>query len=217
MAPEIRNLAAKGRTWLWGIPAVLWLLFCFWYTNTGGPLSDEEIDAFGALAERAGFTPERVQRLRRFMIEDSGEQFLMVNLLDMADPDPAADLSPEESLARYMEHMFPQLFKRACHPILAGGVVFRALDLAGIEGGEHWSDVGVIRYRSRRDIMEIALNPVFNGKHGFKIAALEKTIAVPVEPQMNLGDLRLISFFGLFFLVVVADALVYRRRTRPAA
>ena len=76
--------------------------------------------------------------------------------------------------------------------------------------------MGVMRYRSRRDIMEIAVNPIFSVKHDVKLAALEKTIAVPVEPQLHLGDLRLIFFLGLFFLVAVADALIFRRVPRAA-
>lgn len=198
------------------MPAIVWLGFCFWYTNTEGRLSDDEIEAFAALAEQGGAAPERVQQLRRFMLEDSGDHFLMVNLLDMAEPDAEGGLTPEQSLARYMEHMYPELLKRACHPVLAGPVVFRALDLAGIEGAEHWDTVGVLRYRSRRDIMEIAMNPVFNDRHGFKMAAIDKTIAVPVEVQLQFGDLRPVLFFSLFFLVVVADALIYRRRGSPS-
>ena len=90
-------------------------------------------------------------------------------------------------------------------------MVYQALDLAGIEGADHWSDVGVMRYRSRRDIMEIAANPIFDDKHDFKMAALDKTIAVPVKTSLNPGDLRFILFLVLFFLVVVVDALVFRR------
>ena len=218
MKPGIRHLAARGRTWLWGLPALAWLLFCFWYTNIGGPLSAEEIAAFTARAERAGsMSPDGVQRLRQFMAEDSGDQFLMVNLVDMATPDAAQELSPQQSMDRYMAHMYPELLKRACHPVLAGPAVFRALDLVGIDGAEKWSTVGIVRYRSRRDLLDIALNPIFDGKHEFKIAALEKTIAVPVEPELYLGDLRLIAFFNLFFLVVIADALMFRRRAPSPA
>ncbi|MCY4565835.1 MAG: hypothetical protein OXE40_15320 [Gammaproteobacteria bacterium] len=47
-------------------------------------------------------------------------------------------------------------------------------------------------------------------------AALEKTIAAPVEPQLHLGDLRLLLFLGLFFLLTVADALIFRRVPRAA-
>jgi len=207
-------MLAQGRTWLWAGPAILWLLFCFWYTNTGGPLTEREIDAFIAQAERSGNSGlVAADTLRRFMQEDQGDQFLIVNLLEMAPPGPAGEGTPEESLARYMEHMFPELLSRACHPALLGPVVYRAVDLVGIEDAEDWSSVGVMRYRSRRDLMEIAFNPIFAGKHEFKIAALEKTIAVPIEPTLHFGDLRTVLFFVFFFLVVIGDALIYRRRT----
>ena len=212
MTSRIPGLAKRRRTWLWALPALAWWSFCVWYTNTSGPLSADEIAAFTAQAERRGMPAEPVQRLRGFMMEDTGDQFLMVNLLDMAEAEETAELSPQESLDRYMEHMYPELFKRACHPVIGGPVVFRAMDLVGIEGAESWSGAGIMRYRSRRDLLEIALNPVFDGKHGFKMVALEKTIAVPVEPEIYNGDLRLILFLGLFFVVTVADALIFRRR-----
>jgi hypothetical protein len=57
-----------------------------------------------------------------------------------------------------------------------------------------------MRYRSRRDMMEIAVNPAFRGSHAFKVAAMQKTIAFPVDPWFQLGDPRLV--LGLLFLVV---------------
>ena len=47
--------------------------------------------------------------------------------------------------------------------------------------------------------MEIATHSDMFGKHEFKIAALEKTIAYPVEAQIYLSDPRFI--LGLIFLV----------------
>ena len=56
-----------------------------------------------------------------------------------------------------------------------------------------------MRYRSRRDMMEITVNPAFRGSHDFKIAAMAKTIAFPVDPWFQLGDPRLVLalLFGL--------------------
>lgn len=212
MTNGLRNHVSKGRTWLWGGPAIAWLLFCFWYTNTAGPLTAEEIDAFTARVEGGGGALEAATQLRRFMTEDTGDPFLMVNLVEMAQPDPSRPDTPQESMSRYMEHMFPELFSRACHPVFMGPVVYPAMDLVGIEGAERWDTVAIMRYRSRRDLLEIALDPVFDSKHEFKIAALAKTIAVPVEPVLHFGDLRIVFFFVLFSLVASTDALVFRRR-----
>ena len=48
----------------------------------------------------------------------------------------------------------------------------------------------LFRYRSRRAFLEIVTNPAFNGKHHFKTAALDKTIAYPIETSLYLGDPR---------------------------
>ena len=40
--------------------------------------------------------------------------------------------------------------------------------------------------------MEIATNPEFSGSHEFKVAAMRKTIAFPIDPWMQLGDPRLV-------------------------
>ena len=194
------------RLWLWAAPGLAWLVFCFWYTNTSGPITPEEREAFLAVAAEGGWTDERLASIERFMAGDDGDQFLMVNLLDLAkDPQASANMD------RYMEHMLPALLERACHPTFAGNVVHQAMDLAGIEGAETWGSVGIVRYRSRRDLLEIALNPVFSDKHDYKIEALAKTIAVPVAPSIYLSDLRLFLLLVLLAAIGIANALWPRR------
>lgn len=60
--------------------------------------------------------------------------------------------------------------------------------------------------------MEILANPDTRGRHEFKLAALDKTIAYPIETSLYLGDARLL--LGLILLAVTAllDALVLSRR-----
>ena len=125
----------------------------------------------------------------------------MVNLLEQASS-PDADASMD----RYMAHMLPAMLKRASHPMLSGAVVGDAMDLAGIEGAEAWSSVGVVRYRSRRDLMAIAADPAFDGEHDFKLAALAKTIAVPVQPGIYLSDLRMLLLLVLLAVVGLVNA-----------
>ena len=184
----------------------MWLVFSFWYTNTSGPISKEERAAFLGAAAEMGWDGERLASIERFMAQDDGGQFLMVNLLDLAD-DPEAGAN----MNRYMEHMYPALLSRACHPAFAGGVVHQAMDLAGIEGAETWGSVGIVRYRSRRDLLEIAMNPVFSDKHDYKIESLAKTIAVPVAPSIYLSDLRLFLLLVLLAVVGLTNALWPRR------
>ena len=69
-----------------------------------------------------------------------------------------------------------------------------------------------IRYRSRRTMFDIISNPEFRGEFHFKHAAVNKTIAIGVTPQLFLGDLRVI--LGLLMLAVTAllDSLIFTRR-----
>ena len=192
---------------IWASLIIIYLGFFFWYTDLGGKLDSEEIDFFlEKLQENnSDLDSDMYESIKNFMENDSGRQFLMVNNVDIdEDPEDVEGAEPGESaeslLGRYMEHMYSQLLKRACHPVFAGKAVWTAMDIIGIEGAENWDQAALMRYKSRRAFMEIATHPDMFGKHQFKIAALEKTIAYPVETQLYLSDLRFI--LGLIFLVL---------------
>ncbi|MEE4302318.1 MAG: hypothetical protein V2J24_22960 [Pseudomonadales bacterium] len=193
----------------WGVLAVLWSLFTLWYTNLSGPLSEAEIDAHLARAAEQGRDVAQLARLERFMREDDGSHFVMVNILDLA-PEGA-----EENLGRYMAHMWPALLARACHPVFAGAAIAPAMDLAGVSeaagGAAVWDQGALMRYRSRRDLLEIALDPAFLEPHHYKIEALTKTIAFPVAPSLNPGDPRLLLALVLLVLGLGADRFLPAR------
>ena len=150
------------------------------------------------------------------MEEDSGRQLIMLNNVDMADSPPDVEgAEPGESasqlMGRYMEHMWPAMLSRASHPVYAGKAVFQSLDIVGIENVESWDQGAIVRYRSRRDLMEIATDPIFESQHDFKVAALDKTFVYPVEGAINYSDLRFVLALVLFSLVSLLDLLLYRR------
>ena len=139
------------------------------------------------------------------MEEDSGKQFIMINVIDMSEnptfPDgTVSEESPDVLMNEYMEHMYGELLKRASHPAYMGSAVNDSMDLVGIENAEVWETAALIRYKSRRAFLEIVTHPKMNSKHKYKIAALEKTIAFPVENRLYLGDPRLL--LGLIFLII---------------
>ena len=206
---------------LWFVPLTLYAVLTSWYTNTAGPLSAAEIQFYSQKLQAAGYTTNRIERLKDFMATDTGRQFLMVNNLDMAvDPaDVEGALSGENAaqlMDRYMEHMYPALLRRACHPVYVGEAIFRAMDVVGIDGAEIWDRAVLLRYRSRRDLMDIVSNPAFTGKHEFKSAALDKTIAYPLENTLYLSDPRLLLALLLLALTALADSLIYSRGSRSS-
>jgi len=91
--------------------------------------------------------------------------------------------------------------------------VAKALDLWGIDDAASWSLVGLVRYRSRRDMIEIATDPAFSDAYKFKIAALQQTIAVPVEPFLMLGNPRVL----LALVGIALGALLHLALGRRAA
>ena len=201
------------KTWL--ILGAVYIGFFFWYTDMGGKLSQEEIQIFIKKHEQNiiddGVSPDseefqlRIDFLKRFMEEDNGKQFIMVNNIEMnKNPGDVVGANPGESadqlMSRYMGYMWPNLLKRASHPIFMSNAVYQSMDLVGIEGAETWDQAALMRYKSRRTMMEIVTNPDMMDRHEFKIAALQKTIAYPVEPFGFYSDMRVI--FGMLIAIV---------------
>ena len=182
-------------TWL--ALGVIYGTFFSWYTAFGGPLTSEEITRYLAFFAANGADAERIEQLRTFMEEDTGDDFVMVNVIDLYEtPVQIEGVAPGESssevLNKYMAYMYPALFRRACHPVLFGRVASSAMDLMNAEGMSRWTTGAAMRYRSRRDMLEITTNPAFAGSHDFKVAAMRKTIAFPIDPWFQLGDPRLL-------------------------
>lgn len=203
---------------IWIVCGVLYLAFFSWYTSFGGPLTDEEIEQYMTYFQRevANPTPERLANLRRFMEQDTGDDFVMVNVIEMYDkplaiPGVEATDTSDDVLNKYMQYMYPALFARASHPLLFGEASSNALDLMNAPDMHKWTRGAGMRYRSRRDMLEISTNPEFSGSHEFKIAAMAKTIAFPIDPFWQLGDPRLI--LGLL-LGLIGSALSWRVAAR---
>ena len=194
----------------WYFFIFFYVLFFIWYTNLSGPLNDKEIKFFmKVISERAVNDEQRMERLRKFMEEDDGKDFFMVNFLDYNDtpetmPATGKGASSSNLMNYYMEYMYPEMFKRASHPVFFSDVFFPAMDIVSAEGMEDWDNVALVRYRSRKDMLQIGLNPIFDERHPYKIEALDKTIAIPVETPF-LNDLRLILFILFLTLGLFID------------
>lgn len=191
--------------WTWLILLTLYAAFFSWYTSFKGPLTDDEIEHYLALSAELNpdASPEETNNLRKFMQDDTGDDFVMINIIDMYEkPLPVEGVGPNESaeevMAKYMEYMFPAMLSRAGHPVFMGpNVASRPMDIMNADGMEIWDRAGGVRYRSRRDLLDIGTNPAFQGRHEFKVAAMAKTIAFPLDPFTYLGDPRLV--LGLLF------------------
>lgn len=210
-----------GTKLCWSVLAVLYVAFFSWYTSCGGPLSEAEVDAYMARVEANSpdGDPERLAIVRAFLDSDTGDDFVMLNVIDFHEtPLQVQGVEPGESsqevMGKYMEFMLPALLSRASHPIFMGWAAAAAPEMFGIEDAREWHQGAGMRYRSRRDLMEIATNPEFQGSHEFKIAAIDKTIAFPIDPWFQLGDPRLL--LALIFLIIGLGVSGLSARARRA-
>ena len=186
-------------TWLWPFIVVIYLTVFSWYTSFEGPLTEAEVEHYLELSKTQdpNSSAEDLARIRAFMEEDTGDDFVMINVIHLySTPLKIDGVAPgdttDDVLAKYMEYMLPAMLTRASHPVFRGPAVSPAMDIMNAKGMEVWSAGAGVRYRSRRDLLEIGTNPAFAGRHAFKVAAMLKTIAFPVDPFNYLGDPRLV-------------------------
>ena len=214
---RVFKMVMTKRRLIWLIPAVIWVMFTLWYTDLGGPLTDEEIDEGLAQMAAQGWDTGNLSRIEPFLRSDTGRHFVMVNSIDLNETPPRlpsfeAGASAQQYVDFYMEHMYVQLLSRASHPVFAGLAVGPSLDVEGVEGVEEWNMAGLIRYRSRRSFLEIIMHPDMRERHDYKIAAMTKTFAYPVEPSINPGDLRVLAALLLALMAAVFDIVLIDRR-----
>jgi hypothetical protein len=203
----------------WLLAAAAHALFLLWYDGLSAPLSSAEVERFTAQLRSRGATQERVETVRAFLADDDGGDFAMANFIAFRDaPEPVGEMrageSGREALGRYMAYMTPALLARASHPLLGGDAAANAVEVWGLPNAERWSLVGVVRYRSRRDLVEIASDPRFADAHLYKLAAMEKTIAVPISRYFLTGGPRVIVALVLIATASLAHA-VRARRSAP--
>lgn len=200
----------------WSVLAALYAAFFVWYTPWGGPLSADEVERYVAMIEASEMTSAGKAAWRRFIETDTGNDFAMINVIDMRDtPLQVEGVEPgetsEQVMRRYAEPFLGRALRSAAHPVLLGDAAASSLDLWGIEGAESWDQGGLVRYRSRRDLLEMVSTLRESGIHAFKEAAMEKTIAYPLDPWFHAGDPRML-LAGLCLVLGLANHLAAEKR-----
>lgn len=191
-----------------GASASAYAVFWSWYVGFRGPLTKDEIDAH--VAKLDGYDPERVAVVRAFLEADTGREFLMQNeVLLRSAPADGDNWAPGETarviLERYSQPFLAALLRRGGHPMYAGRSVAPALERWNVDGVEHWTMSALIRYRSRRDMIELVTDPAFAGMHAFKERAVAKTFAHPVHPFLFLGGPKLLVATFLIITALLAE------------
>ncbi len=201
-----------GFWWAWPVALLAYVLFRAWYDNWRGPLSAKEIEDFmNKTANLPG--PHHTDRavLREFLEADDGKEFVMCNLVKLF-PDPVAhpftgeSTAAQELLQQYVKKFIGVLLSGGGHPVVASRKVAGYIDAWNAPPDPGWSIAGMMRYRSRRDMMILATNEKFLKAHPFKHAAVQQTFSFPTQVVAEMV-LRPRSAVGL--ALALAAALVH--------
>jgi hypothetical protein len=205
--------------WVWVGALLLYGVFSLWYNNWRAPLSPAEIDHYlEVMSSRSASSPERITTVRAFLEADDGGEFLMLNLMRLtpepiAMPGAAAPQSAEEVMEGYTGYLLPALVARGGHPAFLGQAAAGYVEDWGVEPNPGWSSGAVVRYRSRRDMMEVATDPAFEPAHAFKLAAMPNTLAFPLRPAFVVVGPRIWVALLLALLAALTHLMLQARRS----
>jgi hypothetical protein len=197
--------------WIWIAALSFYGVFWVWYVGMPRPLTRAEIDAHMMTVAASGIdvAPEQLATLRSFLEADDGREFFMLNLVRINQGPVVAPGATEPSNARavldgYTRHFMPALFRRAGHPAFFGRAAGGYLEQWNVAPDPGWSFGAAIRYRSRRDMIELVVDPRFANAHDFKAAAIATTFAFPTSPGFVMVGPKI--WVGLVFALLAAFA-----------
>ncbi|MEL6860315.1 MAG: hypothetical protein AAGL11_00635 [Pseudomonadota bacterium] len=192
--------------------AIFFLVFSAWYGGNGKPLSAEEgarliAELRATYADAPHSDGQLPDNLEAMIAKDDGKEFYAVNLeqLKAGDAAQAADRA-------YGETVIPLLFKRAGHPVFVS-------DRAGLmlgKYGEEVDRVAVVRYRSLRDLINMAKDPVMVDVSPYKFESLDHTEVFITRPFITFMHVRFVLALILIVFAWAGLSLIHWLSTRRA-
>ncbi|MDG1204721.1 MAG: hypothetical protein P8N51_05055 [Pseudomonadales bacterium] len=208
-------------TWqIWAAIPLLYAVFAAWYFNWQGPVTSEEVDRFMAGYDHLeGGEHTNKEVFRTFLEQDDGGEFVMLNQVHLSVgkvPHPLSGeaLPASELLGDYFDPFALALFKRGGHPVFQARTVGGNIDSWSADNNVGFGTTAMMRYKSRRDLAELVLDPAFSDAHIYKLAAIERTISYPTQLMLS-TSLRppLTVFLVLLALASLAQNLVFLLRS----
>lgn len=165
------NSVAVGVSKIWLLVPIFYGLFSLWYFNWNGPISASEIEAYMAAFDKAeGNKHTDAQTFRAFLEQDDGDEFVMLNLVQLHEgnlnhPGSGAPVGASELLGEYFGPFSLALLKRGGHPVFQARRVGNNVDSWNAEHNLGFNGAAMMRYKSRRDLVELMLDPAFADGH----------------------------------------------------
>ena len=192
--------------------AIFFLVFSTWYGGNGKPLSAEEgakliAELRATYADAPHDDGQLADHLEAMIPHDDGKEFYAVNL-EQLKTGPAAEAADQA----YAGMVIPLLFKRAGHPVFAS-------ETAGLmlgKYGEEVDRVAVVRYRSLKDLINMAKDPAMVAGSPDKFASLDHTEVFITRPIITFMHVRFVLALILIVVAWAGLSLINRLSARHA-
>ncbi|MEM7327671.1 MAG: hypothetical protein AAF437_02955 [Pseudomonadota bacterium] len=203
--------------WAWtALLVIVFFAFSAWYGGNGKPISAE--DGAAMLEQlRANYADDGqsdqnfIVNMERMIPNDDGKEFYAVNLEQLKDGAEA-----EAADAAYARTVFPLLLKRGGHPVF----VSHPAGLMLGDYGDQVDRVVVVRYRSLRDLIDMANDPAMIAGSPYKFQSLDHTEVFITRPRLTFVHVRftmalLLSLIGIigWWLIAWASTRLNARNT----
>ncbi|MFK7731877.1 MAG: hypothetical protein AB8B48_09710 [Pseudomonadales bacterium] len=196
-------------TIIWLVASLVYALFWWWYVGFNRKLTAEEVNGFIERLANGSSDSDQIEMMRVFLGKDDGKEFVMVNLLSLFKDANGSSDEARQVLNDYQKPFLTEVLKRGGHPMLVSRAVGSSVELWGTaEENRNWGSLGLIRYRSRRDLIECLLLPAFQGTHHFKQKALEKTFAFPSQLMLHPTSPRWVVLLLVITLALATQLIV---------
>jgi hypothetical protein len=185
------------------IPVGIIVIFMYWYQWGTQILSADEVSSYmNVIKVQTQNTPAKhdLPALRKFLIEDDGKPVYTVNLYNFhttADYPQNSDFkgSGEQAYERFSKTMISLMVKRGSHPIY----------------GSYWSDsssskwdrIVIVRYRSRRDLVDLFATKDFAEASLHKWASIKEHERMLVQAVHIPNGIFIITIFAAIVSVII--------------
>jgi len=189
---------------IWGLAFTAYAVFWLWYVGLRSKVTPGEADEAFLALDGGSWTEAQRQNVRDFFASDDGKEFVMVNLLDLKKPVSTS----LKQLTAYQKIFVGKLMRKAGHPIAIARTNIGNIENVACDNFDNWDVAALMRYRSRRDLLEMLHETVGSEHHGWKLAALEKTIAFPSTSWFILGGPRVVVALAIALLAALAHIVI---------
>ncbi len=197
------------------IPTGIVIAFMYWYQWGARVLLPSEVNEYMAVIEaqtQSSGARHDLPALRKFLSEDDGKPVYTVNLYnfhDVADYPDGSGYSGtgRQAYTRFSNIMISLMAKRGSHPIYGSDWADQA--------NSNWDRIVIVRYRSRRDLVNLFATDDFAEASLHKWASLREHERMLVQALHIPDGMYIIALIAVFIGIAIMFAGRFWLRTRP--